>query len=301
MKKCIKILSVVLLIVVLLSTQILSASAVITPIFRGHIDDDNGCSITDATYIQRHLAQLEEMTPTQFYAADVDGDEKVSVIDATYIQQKLAEIIHQFPAGDYCFIDVYAEALVSDYSSGKAKAGTPVTFEAVASGGPGELMYEFYIDGELVRESSKNNTFVHTFEEPGTYEVEYYVSNAVGVTTGENIYYTVVLPYETGWVNLYSIYHKGFYDHYLTFEAIAYDGNAPYEYSFALYDQTYESGSESSGILVEKQDYSQSNSFTLTTELEDNHYYTLYVDVKDADGHTDSDTLGFEYMLPPPA
>lgn len=301
MKKRIKSLIAILVTVVLLSTQMISASAVITPIFRGYVDYDDECSITDATYIQRYLADLEEMTPEQFYAADVDGDKDVSVIDATYIQQKIAKIIFQFPAGDYCFRDVYAEALVADYSSGKAKVGTPVTFEAVASTMLDTLTYEFYIDGELVRESSQCNTYTHTFEEFGTYYVEFYVSNDVGITTSEGIYYTVVEPYETGWVNLYSIYHKGFHDSYLTFEAFAYDGAAPYEYSFALYDQTYESGADSHGILVEKQDYSESNSFKLTSKLQAEHYYTLYVEVKDANGHTDSDALSFQYRLPPPA
>lgn len=300
MKKQMRILSVIVAILLIATSGAISASAALPPVTMGDIDH-NGLDITDATAVQRTVAQLDELDELQSFAADVDNDEKVTIIDATLIQQHLAGMINEFPAGNYRYLDLYAEALVSDYSSGNARVGTPVTFTAIASGDASPLMYKFYINDELVQDYSTSNTFVHTFEQPGTYTVEYYVKSRAGLESSEHIDLTVTEAMDIGYINITSIYHKGFYDYYLNFEAIAECGTEPYEYAFALYDQTYTTSDDQFGILVEKQDYSESNTFTLTKALEDYNEYTLYVIVRDSQGNNDIDTLSFRYMTPPPA
>lgn len=304
MKKNIKLLSIIMIIILLVSFMILPASAVRAPLQYGDANADYNVDITDVTEIQRYLAKHIKLTDFGLFAADVDADNDISIIDATYIQRKLAQLIDEFPVGYWCFIDVYAEALTADYSSGKAMAGVPVTFEAIASGGPGELKYTFYIDGEVVKESSCDNVFVHTFTDPGTYHVEYHVVNAVGIDGICGFDYTVVEPYDTtGMVSIQSIYHKGFYYSSPTFEVIASEGEKPYEYKFELYMVGYATNGESEFEtlnLVEIQDYSQSNSFSVSAYLE-SYDYVLTVYVKDASGYEVSENYKFTYELPPPA
>ncbi len=52
----------------------------------GDIDDNGVISISDATLIQKYLADLTGLTPEQIKAADVNGDGVVNVHDATAIQ-----------------------------------------------------------------------------------------------------------------------------------------------------------------------------------------------------------------------
>jgi len=56
----------------------------------GDTDGDGVISITDATKIQRIIAELDELK--NFYVADFNRDNKFSIIDATAIQRKLAEL-----------------------------------------------------------------------------------------------------------------------------------------------------------------------------------------------------------------
>ena len=300
MKKHVRILSVLMALVLLLSLSLVSVSAVRAPVTFGNVDHQNGVDVMDATIIQRTVAKISELNGYSAFAADVDNDTNVTILDATMIQQFLAGIITEFPAGVSSFVDVYAEALISDYGSGKARVGTPVTFTALATGHAGPLMYEFYVNDEVVREYSTDNTYVHDFEEPGSYEVYYLVKNRAGIEVGEGMILEVTDPMDLGWVNISSVYHKGFYDSLVTFEAIAKDGLEPYEFSFALYDITKAKENEF-GTLVEQSDFSESNSFTLSEYLTDYNEYTLYVTVRDSNGQTDTTTLTFTYMTPPPA
>ena len=79
---------------VLLILCTLSANA--TVLF-GDTDLDGKVSIVDATYIQRHLAQLTQLSEEQIEVAKVSGNDKLSIIDATFIQRKLAQLIDKFP------------------------------------------------------------------------------------------------------------------------------------------------------------------------------------------------------------
>lgn len=66
----------------------------------GDANENNNVEVTDATAIQRHVAQLEELSDTAITNADVDGDSVISVMDATFIQRYIAQIINKFPAED---------------------------------------------------------------------------------------------------------------------------------------------------------------------------------------------------------
>ncbi len=300
MKKHIRILSVFMALMLMMSVGIISASAVRAPVTFGNVDHESGIDVTDATIVQRTVAKLQNLDSYSAFAADVDDDGEVTVFDATMIQQYVAGMITEFPAGVGSFVDVYAEALVSDYNLG-ARVGTPVTFTAIAYGEAGPLLYQFYVNDEVVQEYSESNSYVHTFEEAGAYVVEYSVKNRAGIEVGEYLELTVTDPLDIGWINITSIYHKGFYDSKVTFEAVAEIGLTPYEFSFSLYDRTEAQPDDLFGLLVEEQDFCESNSFTLTQRLEDYHEYVLYVTVRDADGHTDTDSISFTYETPPPA
>lgn len=299
MKK-LRALSILIALILIMSVGIVSVSAVRAPVTFGNVDHENGVDVIDATIVQRTVAKLQNLNSYSAFAADVDNDGKVTITDATMIQKYVAGMINEFPAGIGSFVDVYAEALVSDYNLG-ARVGTPVTFTALAYGEAGPLLYQFYINNEVVQEYSEINTYVHTFEEPGTYVVEYSVKNKAGIEVGEHLELTVTEPLDIGWVNISSIYHKGFYDSKVTFEAVAEIGPTPYEFSFSLYDRTNAQPDDLFGLLVEEQDFSESNSFTLSQKLENYHVYVLYVTVRDADGHTDTTSISFTYETPPPA
>ena len=66
------------------------------PIYLGDVDGDGGVSIIDATYIQRHLAEIPVFVYIES-AADTDGDGSVTIIDATCIQRYLVQLA--CPAG----------------------------------------------------------------------------------------------------------------------------------------------------------------------------------------------------------
>ena len=58
----------------------------------GDVDYDGRIAILDATYIQRYLAQLQELTDKGKTAADTDESGNISILDATYIQRHLAQL-----------------------------------------------------------------------------------------------------------------------------------------------------------------------------------------------------------------
>ena len=63
----------------------------------GDVNNDGIVSISDATAIQRHLAQLEQIPEEQLKSAMVCDGKTLTISDATTIQRKLAEIIGHFP------------------------------------------------------------------------------------------------------------------------------------------------------------------------------------------------------------
>ena len=58
----------------------------------GDVDGDGAIMITDATFIQRKIAQIDIPFDFSNDVADVDGDGKVTLMDATYLQRWLANL-----------------------------------------------------------------------------------------------------------------------------------------------------------------------------------------------------------------
>ena len=57
----------------------------------GDTNIDGSITISDATEIQKHLAELIQFSDEQLLLADTNGDGKVDITDATYLQMYLAE------------------------------------------------------------------------------------------------------------------------------------------------------------------------------------------------------------------
>ena len=62
----------------------------------GDVNGDEKVDITDATMIQKAVAELIELDENQQLAADVNEDNKVDITDATMIQKYVAEMIDHF-------------------------------------------------------------------------------------------------------------------------------------------------------------------------------------------------------------
>ena len=67
----------------------------------GDVDGDGAVAIIDATAIQRHLADLVQLSADQIARGKVCGNPGLSILDATAIQRYLAGLITAFPAGEY--------------------------------------------------------------------------------------------------------------------------------------------------------------------------------------------------------
>lgn len=66
----------------------------------GDVDGDGDITITDATAIQRYLAELETLDAIHLYAADANEDKEVDIADATAIQMAVAKIPTGHPIGE---------------------------------------------------------------------------------------------------------------------------------------------------------------------------------------------------------
>lgn len=62
----------------------------------GDVNGDQKITISDATAIQKHLANLTELNDEQLINADTNRDGKISISDATQIQKYLASLIPSF-------------------------------------------------------------------------------------------------------------------------------------------------------------------------------------------------------------
>lgn len=175
-----KLLAILMITAMLVSTMAISANAALPPQKYGDADNDYDITIMDATAIQLHLANINMLYSDRKEAADVDGDSNVSIMDATTIQMYLAGLIGEFPAGDYYAIDKHLYGISSDFASGKAIAGIPVTFTADGYAYPGPDTFNLYVNDELVDKNSQSNTLSYTFEEAGTYSVHITVCDKWG-------------------------------------------------------------------------------------------------------------------------
>lgn len=57
----------------------------------GDVDGDGKITVSDVTAIQKHIAEVVELTDRELDSADTNGDGKVAIDDATYLQLYLAE------------------------------------------------------------------------------------------------------------------------------------------------------------------------------------------------------------------
>lgn len=92
-----KLLCTFLALIILLSTAVTTSANNSEHLF-GDTNDDGVISITDATIIQMHLAQLYLMDDAVIPYADVNANGYVDIKDATLIQMYLARKIPDFPA-----------------------------------------------------------------------------------------------------------------------------------------------------------------------------------------------------------
>ena len=97
MKKAAGLLSVVIILMSVISANAIEASTE-QPFVWGDANGDGIVTVSDATAVQRHIAELEEISKDYVKAAYVGGDGTLSVKDATLIQQYAAEIINHFPS-----------------------------------------------------------------------------------------------------------------------------------------------------------------------------------------------------------
>ena len=65
----------------------------------GDADNDGEITITDATMIQRYLADMSVISFREDLA-NVDGDDSITITDATYIQRFLSDMLIPYPVGD---------------------------------------------------------------------------------------------------------------------------------------------------------------------------------------------------------
>lgn len=71
------------------------------PNYLGDVDGDGSITITDATTIQRYIAEYELPNPDIIQkCGDVDGDGSITVTDATTIQKYIAEYELPYPIGE---------------------------------------------------------------------------------------------------------------------------------------------------------------------------------------------------------
>ena len=93
-------------------TIIIIASIMITPrgatvLLLGDADGNGEVCITDATMIQRDVAQIIEIEEKFRRSADVDCDGIITIMDATSIQRWLAQFPVAYPIGE--LISITAE------------------------------------------------------------------------------------------------------------------------------------------------------------------------------------------------
>lgn len=262
-----------------------TVSAVPAPGFAGYVDSDEAITVKDATLVQKYVAGIEELGFMRQCFADVDDDGRVTVKDATAIQKHVAKIEKIIYKEIYPYITV--ESFYSDYASGKAMVGVPVTFKAEARSWDelgGAVKYTFKINDEIIVSDTEVGEFTYTFTEAGEYIVRLIVKNNFSPYGDEKItqYINVVEPYDSETPVIKTIYNTShpcqlevsgqvqYVEKNVTFAAEAIFGEGDYEYAFLL-----------NGELL--RDYSEDNTYTFETLPEVSETpYILTVRVKDS-------------------
>lgn len=291
-----KFLCLLFTLLLLISAFTISANAIPAAYKMGDANFDDDLNIKDATTIQKFVAKLIELAPYPAFLADVNLDGDVTVKDATLIQKELAGIIEFEKYGSYP--DVSYRGFYSDYDSGKAMAGVPVTFTAVAdsvedAGDP--LTYVLYIN-DVITALGDSSSFTHTFEKEGVYDVKIKCINGFGnsgILGDED--FVVVAPYESETPVITAFYpdqlHFMSYSHNsaqgdVTFTAKVMFGKGDYQYEFLL-----------DGKVIQK--YSEKNTyvFTDTPTPKNEEPYVITVRVKDSSTGDKFVSKDYEFMV----
>lgn len=262
----------------------------IAPSYFGDIDLDWEVTVKDVTLLQKHLASLVSLDKRQLFAADVDGDGSVTVKDATMVQKSCADML-SLPAYKSHVENV---RIVSDYDSGKAMVGTPVTFKTTHSEAAAylePLTYEYYINGEKVSELSECDTLTYTFDKVGDYSITVVVYNALGNESQADLSLIVVDAYSYDSPKITAVYTDTRLPLYCNAKGVTVFANAvsdasPCEYKFELKEY---------GVILA--DYSEKNNYSFTFNFNGPGEYTVVVTARDALGRTDSEeyTIDFSY------
>ena len=81
-------------------------------IVRGDADGDGKVTITDATMIQKYIAEYEMPENFQPEACNIDGDDRITIGDVTEIQRYLAGFDNIYHIGEIIFYDEYELPLI---------------------------------------------------------------------------------------------------------------------------------------------------------------------------------------------
>lgn len=66
------------------------------PLTLGDVNSDGDINIKDVTMIQKHIAELEQLSKNQSICADTNGDGTINIHDATLIQKYIVKLIVKF-------------------------------------------------------------------------------------------------------------------------------------------------------------------------------------------------------------
>lgn len=264
-----KVVSILLVAVMLASTFVISISAATAPAGTiGDVNFDNNIDVLDASFIMRVVANLEKANAEQVLFGDVDKDGKLNIIDATNIQRHIAGLETNSYIEYWYNYDMLENDFYSDYESGVAMAGVPVTFTVNAETGSPVLSYELYVDDICVA-ISDTNSITYTFEQAGEYDVEmrinaFYATGRIGDSN-----FKVVEPFESDTPLFKTLYLTGkiqwgtitYGVNGMAVHADAIGGEGPYQYKFVF--------ERPAGVwygaqtLTYTQDYSDDNVFEL--------------------------------------
>ncbi len=95
MKK--RILSILLILTLAVSTAVCATTASGASVLYGDADGDGVVTIMDVTCIQRHLIGIIKLDDAAVKRSMVSGEDELDITDATYVQRYLADMIDKFP------------------------------------------------------------------------------------------------------------------------------------------------------------------------------------------------------------
>ncbi len=297
-----KIISIIIITAVLLSTALFPTSAAIPPQLYGDVFNDTNIDIIDATCVQKYLAKSYDLRRSHHEGADVDGDNVITIIDATCIQLYIANIITEFPAGKYYFIDKQLYDVVPSFLSGKAMVGVPVDFEVEGYAYPNPSKASLYVNGELVDTAIDSDIILsYTFEEVGVYEILVTLADKWGYQAGSRRFsYQVVEPVtdtSKPVITNIAITETYYIEPIITVDAMY--GSGDYTYSYYIRKSRV---LEEDRVLV----YSRENIKENSIKIDDGsiiyyEVYTVTVVVTDSNGNTAEETTSFRCEDIPPA